>query len=169
LIRQSDANALAALLADNHQFLEPWTPVRADSYFTDHGQGALITEALGAHRDGTGFPCVIADERDRLIGQVMLTDIHRGPVQSCSVGYWVSRESNGRGVARQALEMIVSEAFGTLDLHRVTAATLVANHASQRVLRATGFTLIGVAQSAYKLAGCWQDHLLYQLVRAEPD
>ncbi len=167
-VRLDDADALAALLAANREFLTPWTPVRADSYFTAEGQRALITEALDGHREGTGFACVIADESGRLIGQVMLTDIHRGPVQSCSVGYWVSLEHNGRGVASRALELIVREAFGTLELHRVTAATLLANHASQRVLQSAGFTRIGVAESAYKIDGRWQDHVLYQLVRPGP-
>ncbi len=95
----------------------------------------------------------------------MLTDLQRGPVQAASVGYWVSRELNGRGVARQALGLIVAEAFGGLGLHRLTAATLLANHASQRVLEGTGFTRIGVAEAAYRIDGRWQDHLLYQLVR----
>ena len=55
-------------------------------------------------RQGTGLPCVITDERDDLIGQILLTDIHRGPVQAGSVGYWVSEEHNSRGVAREALD-----------------------------------------------------------------
>ena len=168
LIRSSDARPLAALLTANREFLGPWTPVREAAFFTADGQRGLIDAALAAHRDGTGFPCVITDRNDRLIGQIMLTDIHRGPVQSGSVGYWVSEELNGRGIARDALGTIVRHAFGPLDLHRLTAATLLANHASQRVLESAGFTRIGVAQSAYRIDGRWQDHILYQLVRPEP-
>ncbi len=168
LIRSSDAEPLAALLRANREFLRPWTPVREPAFFTADGQRGLVEGALDAHRDGTGFPCVITDRHDRLIGQIMLTDIHRGPVQSGSVGYWVSEELNGRGIARDALATIVREAFGPLDLHRLTAATLLANHASQRVLESAGFTRIGVAQSAYRIDGRWQDHILYQLVRPEP-
>jgi [ribosomal protein S5]-alanine N-acetyltransferase len=168
LVRPDDSEALASLLTANREFLTPWTPVRADSYFTTEGQRALITEALEGHQDGSDLPCVIADQSERLIGQVVLTEIRRGPVQSGSVGYWVSLECNGRGVASRALELIVREAFGTLDLHRVTAATLLANHASQRVLQSAGFTRIGVAESAYKIDGRWQDHVLYQLVRPGP-
>jgi ribosomal-protein-alanine N-acetyltransferase len=165
LVRPSDAESLAGLLAANRGFLRPWTPVRPDTFFTPDGQGALIAEALDAHRDGAGFPCVITDRDDHPIGQIMLTEIHRGPIQSGSVGYWVSGELNGLGIARTALAMIVGEAFGTLDLHRLTAATLLANHASQRVLESAGFTRIGVAQEAYRIDDRWQDHLLYQLVR----
>ena len=167
LIRSSDAEPLAALLRANREFLRPWTPVREPAFFTVDGQRGLVEGALDAHRDGAGFPCVITDRHDRLIGQIMLTDIHRGPVQSGSVGYWVSEELNGRGIARDALATIVREAFGPLDLHRLTAATLLANHASQRVLESAGFTRIGVAQSAYRIDGRWQDHVLYQLVRPE--
>ena len=53
-------------------------------------------------------------------------------------------------------------AFGELGLHRVQAATLPHNAASQRVLTNNGFALIGVAPRYLRIAGRWQDHLLFQ-------
>jgi ribosomal-protein-alanine N-acetyltransferase len=56
----------------------------------------------------------------------------------------------------------VGECFTHHDLHRLEAATLLDNHASQAVLRRTGFTLIGRAPGYLRIAGRWRDHLLFQ-------
>jgi ribosomal-protein-alanine N-acetyltransferase len=55
-------------------------------------------------------------------------------------------------------------AFVELGLHRVQAGTLLHNVGSQRVLERNGFTRIGLAQDFLKIAGRWQDHILFQLV-----
>ncbi|MGZ4547737.1 MAG: GNAT family N-acetyltransferase, partial [Blastococcus sp.] len=53
-------------------------------------------------------------------------------------------------------------------LHRVEAATLVDNLASQAVLRHTGFTLIGHAPGYLRIAGGWRDHMLFQCLADAP-
>ncbi|WP_324603323.1 GNAT family protein [Nesterenkonia massiliensis] len=47
-------------------------------------------------------------------------------------------------------------------LHRLQASVLVYNQASQTVLRTAGFQKIGLAEKYLKIAGQWQDHLLFQ-------
>ena len=63
---------------------------------------------------------------------------------------------------RRAVQAALAHARDDLGLHRVQAATLVHNTASQRVLAATGFTPIGRAERYLHIAGEWQDHLLFQ-------
>lgn len=53
-------------------------------------------------------------------------------------------------------------AFKELDLHRVQTETLVNNVASQKVLSKTGFTQWGRAPKYLRIAGQWQDHLMFQ-------
>lgn len=55
-------------------------------------------------------------------------------------------------------------ALKELDLHRVQAETLVSNVASQKVLSMTGFTQYGFAPKYLKIAGQWQDHLMFQRI-----
>ncbi|VXB31910.1 hypothetical protein ARTHRO9AX_150184 [Arthrobacter sp. 9AX] len=50
----------------------------------------------------------------------------------------------------------------SLGLHRIQAATLVHNAASQKILQRIGFGKIGMAPAYLKIAGSWQDHNLYQ-------
>ncbi|WP_369826681.1 GNAT family N-acetyltransferase [Cryobacterium sp. Y11] len=55
-------------------------------------------------------------------------------------------------------------AFNELGLHRVLAETLILNVRSQRVLERVGCVRYGTAPEYLKIAGRWQDHLMYQLL-----
>jgi [ribosomal protein S5]-alanine N-acetyltransferase len=164
LIAVADAPALAELLRANRDFLAPWDPIRPEHYFTADGQRAAIDDVLVRHSQGSVLPHVIVDGDDRVVGRITLNGIVRGPFQSCSMGYWVSAADNGRGLATAAVREMIGIAFGELGLHRIQAETLPHNVRSQRVLERNGFVRIGMAPQYLRIAGEWQDHLLYQVV-----
>jgi [ribosomal protein S5]-alanine N-acetyltransferase len=164
LITLDDASALAELQRGNRAYLAPFEPVRADGYFTEAGQRSAIEQALAEYRQGRNLPCVITDDGAGVVGRITLNGIVRGPFLSCSVGYWVSQSATGRGVASAALREIIKVAFGDLGLHRIQGETLLDNFASQRVLERNGFARIGMAPAYLKIAGRWQDMLMYQLI-----
>ena len=93
-----------------------------------------------------------------------MSGITRGAFQSCSVGYWVAPDYNGRGYAHDAASIMTTLAFGDLGLHRVQAETLPHNTRSQLVLEDVGFTRFGLAAQYLKITGNWQDHVMYQLL-----
>ncbi|WP_370257709.1 GNAT family N-acetyltransferase [Cryobacterium sp. Hh38] len=98
-------------------------------------------------------------QRDHLWG---ISVVHHG-----LLGYWVAEENNGRGYATDAVRAMTTRAFEELGLHRVQAETLIPNVRSQRVLQRVGFVRYGLAPAYLKIAGRWQDHLMYQLL-ADP-
>lgn len=159
-----DAADLATLLTQDRVALAPTSPVRDETWFTEAGQRARLL-ALQLERDlGTTVSLAITGAAGGLVGQVTLSEVVRGPLQACAVGYWVATRAQGRGLATAALREAVALAFGELGLHRVQAGTLLDNHRSRAVLRRVGFEEIGVARSYLLIAGRWQDHLLHQLV-----
>jgi ribosomal-protein-alanine N-acetyltransferase len=162
LMTPDDAPALAALLRANREFLAPWDPIRPEDYYTDDGQRAVIAGALAAHAAGRSMPHLILDAGGEIAGRVNLSTIVRGAFQSCSLGYWVAAEQNGRGLATAAVAEMMRLAFEVLQLHRIEAGTLVHNVRSQRVLEHNGFTRFGLAPSYLFIAGRWQDHAMYQ-------
>lgn len=168
LLSEDDAPALAALLTANRRFLAPWDPVRDDAFFTEHAQADIARRALDAHAAGTALPLVVLDDDGAPAGRLNLAGITRGPFQSAGMGYWVGRESNGRGLATRAAAEALAVAFGELGLHRVQAETLLHNGASRRVLAKNGFHEIGVAPRYLEIAGRWQDHLLFQRLADAP-
>jgi ribosomal-protein-alanine N-acetyltransferase len=164
LITPDDAAALAQQLRLNRDFLAPWEPLRSDDYFTEDAQRIEIQKALREYEQDRNLPLVIVDEEARIIGRITLNGIVRGAFQSCSVGYWVSQAAGGRGAATAALQQTIAIAFGELGLHRIQGETLLDNVASQKVLQRNGFVRIGMGPTYLKIAGRWQDCILYQLI-----
>lgn len=161
-LESSDAVALADLVQRNRVFLEPWEPVHPDSYFTVAGQQEAVRASLARQAEGSGFFQVILDESGAVAGRINLNNIVRGAFHSASVGYWLAEDAGGRGLATRAVIEVADIAFGTLRLHRLEAGTLPGNHRSQAVLRRAGFERFGYAPRYLRIAGRWQDHILFQ-------
>ena len=160
LVTVDDVEELTAVLIRNREFLAPWEPLRDDAYFTIRTQRALVENALAEHEAGRTVPLAIIDA-GRLVGRINLSGIRRGGLQSGAVGYWVAADSNGRGLATEAVAEVVALAFGELNLHRVQAETLPENAASQRVLERNGFTRYGTVPEYLRIDGRWRDHVLH--------
>lgn len=161
IVREADAGPLADAYRRNGAHLAPWEPVRSAEFLTAAGQHANIVAKLGMFDAGTGVPWVLVCG-GRAVGTLTLSGIVRGPFLSANLGYWVDQEVNGRGICTAAVGHVLDAARSTLGLHRIQAATLLHNAASQKVLRRAGFQEIGTAPQYLKIAGSWQDHLLFQ-------
>ena len=168
-LRREDVPELARLVRANRAFLAGFGPLRTDEYFTDEGQERVVLASLEAADNGTKLPMVILDGAGVLVGTLNLNSIIRGAFQSASLGYWVSQERNGEGIATAAVAAAKRVAFEELGLHRLQGETLVDNHASQRVLVKNGFTKYGEAPDYLKIAGRWQTHALFQVVVQDAD
>ena len=159
-LRPTDAAGLVDAYDENHAHLAPWEPVRADTFFTIAGQQEAIESRLAANAAGGGASWVVT-RGGRIVGRVDLSNVARGPFQSCSLGYWIGAEHTGRGLATMAVEAACGHAR-SWRLHRVEAATIESNTPSQAVLARCGFTLVGTAADYLFIAGRWQDHRIYQ-------
>jgi len=169
VVSMGDAETLARLLRENREYLAPWSPLQDDAYYTADGQRQVLTRQLTAYEHGAMLPLAILDSGGAIAGSINLNSIIRGAFQSASVGYWVSESRAGRGLASAAVADVADMAFGELGLHRLDAATLLHNTPSQRVLMRNGFRPFAVAESYIKIAGRWQDHVLFQLLSTGSD
>ncbi|CAM3867723.1 GNAT family protein [Nocardiopsis rhodophaea] len=166
LITTDDAPALAKRLTENRDFLAPWDPVRGEDFFSVEKQLDIVRRDLEAHAEGSMLPLAIVADGE-LVGRININGITRGAFQSAVIGYWVSESHNGRGIATDAGAEAKERAFADLGLHRLQAETLIRNTASQRVLERNGFTPFGIAPKFLKIAGRWQDHVLYQVLNPD--
>ncbi|MCB0879564.1 MAG: GNAT family N-acetyltransferase [Thermoleophilia bacterium] len=159
LIRRStpaDALAFADYLRRNATHLAPFVPLRPDG----HDSEPAIRERL----ESTDRIQYVAMRGERLVGQCAISNVIRAPVfLSCTIGYDVDEHEQGRGIATRLVRHVAHDALTTHRLHRVEAGTLVSNLGSQRVLEKCGFTRIGIAPRHVRIAGRWQDHVLYVL------
>jgi ribosomal-protein-alanine N-acetyltransferase len=164
LISVDDAATLARLLAENRDYLAPWSPLQNGAQLTEEGQRAVLARDLARYDDGTMLPLAILDADGAVCGRINLNTIIRGAFQNASVGYWVSESHAGRGLASAAVADVIGIAFAELGLHRLDASTLLHNTPSQRVLAHNGFRPFAVAEAYLKIAGKWEDHVLFQLL-----
>ncbi|MDR6973282.1 GNAT family N-acetyltransferase [Leifsonia shinshuensis] len=160
---ERDAPALAAAYQRNRGHLAPWDPTRTEDFFTEDGQLQQTRELLALRSMDAGLPLVLVDGEE-IAGGMTLSGIVRGAFQSATVGYWLDRNHTGRGLASAALAAVIEASRDQYGLHRIQAATLLANHASQSVLTRAGFERIGVAPKYLQIAGRWQDHVLFQRI-----
>jgi ribosomal-protein-alanine N-acetyltransferase len=163
VLRRSDAGPLADAYLRNREHLAPWEPLRFEEFFTAEGQAASIESKLGLFIAGTDVPWVLV-EGARIIGVTNLSGIVRGPFLSAHLGYWVDKDMTRRGIGSAAVEFALQTARNELGLHRLQASTLPRNAASQRILKRAGFEEIGLATRYLRIAGSWQDHILFQRI-----
>ena len=155
-----DAEILSELQTAHREAFALWEPVRDDDWYTVGAQRAMLAGALEAYAAGTMVPLVIVDS-GTVAGRLTFNGVTRGALQSAVLGYWVSPSHQGKGLATAAVAEAVTLAFGEMKLHRLQAETLLHNLGSQRVLLRNGFRPYGVAPEYLKIAGRWQDHVLF--------
>ncbi|WP_407320299.1 GNAT family N-acetyltransferase [Isoptericola halotolerans] len=163
LLRPDDGPALAEAYTRNREHLAPWEPARTEAFFTAERQTAQVLVGLREHEAGRQCPLVLA-RGDAIVGRVNVSDVVRGVFQNGHLGYWVDAGLAGRGIMTAAVRATVGLARDDLGLHRLQAATLLHNTASQRVLERAGFARIGLAPRYLRIAGRWADHLLFQRI-----
>lgn len=158
-----DGGELAAAHRRNRAYLQPWEPVRPDAFYEELGQLMLLGQQVRDREEGRSLPLVLVDA-ERVIGQVTISGITHGAFESGALGYWVDARYQGRGIMTGALNAVIEVCRSVLGLHRLEAQTLADNDASQRVLHKIGFERIGYAPRYLRIAGQWQDHVLYQRI-----
>ncbi|MBQ4383132.1 MAG: GNAT family N-acetyltransferase [Firmicutes bacterium] len=67
---------------------------------------------------------------------------YREPIHKVSVGYRLLERCWGKGIASEALRMIVDYLYNETETEIITASTMVENLASARVLTKNGFSLV---------------------------
>ena len=67
---------------------------------------------------------------------------YRDELHKVSVGYRLIERFWGRGIATEALGMMIRYIFDETDIEIITASTMIENRASARVLEKNGFTLV---------------------------
>ncbi|PZR52200.1 GNAT family N-acetyltransferase [Xylanimonas oleitrophica] len=164
LLREGDGAALAAAYARNREHLAPWDPERPDDFYDPAWQEQQVAGAVAEHAAGRHVPLVLAADDGSVVGRLNVATIVRGAFMSASLGYWVDGGRTGQGLMSAAVAAAVVHARDVLGLHRLEAATLLHNGASQAVLARNGFERVGLAPRYLRIAGRWQDHVLFQRI-----
>ena len=159
----------AALREANRAFLSPWEPTWPDDDLTLGAFRRRLRRYQQEVRSDAARPFFVRRSSDSaLVGACILSNIRRGVAQIGTLGYWIGEPFARQGLMSEAVKVACNFAFDDLGLHRLEAACLPRNEASQRLLRRIGFAQEGLARAYLKINGRWEDHILFALLANDP-
>lgn len=163
-----DWSEWAQLREASRDFLTPWEPTWPADCLTRSAYRRRLRHYAEEWHAGGGFAFFIfAREDDGLRGGITLSNVRRGVAQTGTLGYWVGKPHARQGVMSDAIRCMLRFSFDNLRLHRVEAACLPRNAASQGVLRKAGFREEGFAPKYLRINGQWEDHVLFAILEGE--
>jgi [ribosomal protein S5]-alanine N-acetyltransferase len=165
LAKMRDSKSLEKLILGNREWLRPWeaTNPGAPNSFDVRSQLRGLIRQLD---DESGMPFVI-EVQGTVQGQLNVANILYGSVSSAVIGYWVSPEVAGRGVAPTSVALVTDYLMNQLGLHRVEIDIRPENTASLRVIEKLGFRYEGIKQRYIHINGDWRDHYIFALTAEE--
>lgn len=163
---ESDINLLIQFEDENLEHFAPWSPERSDKFNTpEFWQVKLEKYRDLLLKDQQVHLFMYLKDESEIIGAIQITRIERGPFQSCTLGYKVSKKYEGQGYMSEALRAAIDYIFNTLRLNRIEAGIIPSNTKSIALIERLNFHRIGLSPNYLKIDGEFQDHLLFALTR----
>ena len=128
----------------------PWTSAPQDlsQYLAQEGRYFLCLQASG-----------------EIVGTFHISNIVRGFFQSAYLGYEAFAPHQGKGYMTRGLSLLLSEAFDSLNLHRLEANIQPGNSASIALVARHGFVKEGFSRQYLRVGGKqWQDHERWAII-----
>jgi ribosomal-protein-alanine N-acetyltransferase len=150
-------------------WLLPWEPRPAGRPAPAEDRASFEARCAMRERElqlatGYGFGIFVGE---RLVGELTVSSIQRGPFQNAFVGYWVDQACAGRGYVPEAVVVALAFAFDDLGLHRVEISIIPRNDRSLRVVDKLGIRYEGTAERFLQINGVWEDHCRFAITEEE--
>ena len=162
-----DVPALFALMSD-HAVMRYWSRPA----MTEPREAAeLLAGIMADNAAGRLLEWGVALPEGGLVGTLTLH--HLSPThRRAEIGFALAREQWGRGLMREAAELVVAHAFATasaggMELERLEADTDPRNAASIALLERLGFQREGLLRRRWCVSGEWSDSAFFGLLREE--
>jgi [ribosomal protein S5]-alanine N-acetyltransferase len=164
-LEASDAEGILDLQLRNKEFFEKYSCTRKHDFYTlDFQLESIKNNMIQMGKDEKYSLGIFLRATDELIGGISLSEIIRGPLQSCFIGYTLDKSHNGKGYTTEAVRLLVDFGFKELKLHRIEAGVMPHNLGSIRVLEKAGFHKEGIARKNVEINGKWEDHQVLAII-----
>ncbi|MGP6220265.1 GNAT family N-acetyltransferase [Caldiplasma sukawensis] len=109
---------------------------------------------------------VIENSSKRICGVAGLSNMDNRQVGTA--GYFLSKNSWGKGYGTEALKLLLDYGFMTLNLRKIIAYVYQTNPASYRVMEKNGMKLVGrLREQCFIPEHGYSDELIYEILRSE--
>ena len=146
----------------NRAFFESRINARPAAYYSPEGVRAALALAVREAAEDKGYQFLIRGEAGELVGRVNLIGVRRAHFHCADLGYRIGEAACGRGIASEAVHLVLAKAFGELRLLRLEAKASATNPGSVRVLERNGFQQFGRSLRSFELDGVWHDRLHFE-------
>jgi ribosomal-protein-serine acetyltransferase len=150
------------IVTAQREYLSEWLawPPHADNeeFFL-----SFIKRSLHDYAEGNSMVCAMI-YRGELVGNISFNTIDH-QLKKVQIGYWLSKEHQGKGIITKSVTKLIEIAFGELNMQKVEIAVAVNNQSSRKVCERLGFTLEGILTRAENSNGRVVDHAVYALTR----
>jgi ribosomal-protein-serine acetyltransferase len=161
---EADTDALWQAVDANRLHLREWLPWLDATAAPEHVR-QFIEAALQQEADNLGPTCAVV-LCGRIAGIVGYKPI-RWANRSVAIGYWLSRDTVGKGIMTRCCRVLVEHAFEAYDLDRVTIAAASDNRRSRAIPERLGFVQGSVIRDAEWLYDHHVDHVLYSVLKQD--
>jgi ribosomal-protein-serine acetyltransferase len=166
MFNTDDADALFELTIASKPYLREWLGWLDYIETVEDSRKNIEGRIKGLIETG-GFPKSFAlMYKGKLAGTIGFNEIDRG-IQGGTIGYWLGKEFQGKGIMSQALETIIEYGFRDLKLNKIEIRVATENVKSRALPERFGFKEEGVIRDAEWLYDRYVDHVVYGLLRHE--
>ncbi len=83
------------------------------------------------------------------------------------IGYWLSKDAQGKGIMTRAARALIDYGFEILDLNRIDIRAAVDNKKSRAIPERLGFNQEGILRQTEWLYDHYVDHVVYGMLANE--
>ena len=159
-----DAGPLFATVNTNREHLRRWLPWLDQNRSLDQSR-AFIEGCARARVARQSLTWLI--EHERVLAGVISIDLH-WQNRAGEIGYWLTREFEGRGLMSRSVTALVDLALGGLALHRVEIRVAVGNARSRAIPERLGFTREGTTRDSEWLYDHFESLVVYSRLSTDP-
>ena len=166
LADRSDVPAILDYYTQNKLHLAPFEPKKCDNFYTQSYWCKEVEARWQAFKSDSYLKLFLfsQDNPKAIAGSINFANFIHGSFQSCTLGYSLAVDRQGKCYMSEALEIAIAYVFTQLNLHRIMAAYLLDNQRSGKLLKRIGFVVEGYACDYLMINGQWQDHILTSLI-----
>ncbi|MEI6054020.1 MAG: GNAT family N-acetyltransferase [Candidatus Saccharibacteria bacterium] len=137
LVKPEEATELFNLMDANRDYLGQWLPF-IESTTIPQDSLQFINETIENFKNGSSYGFgIILDEK--LIGHASL--MHIKDDHEPEIGYWISKDHSGKGIATRLTEFLTNLGFDELGLKKIIITANKENIGSNRIAEKLGYTI----------------------------
>lgn len=160
----SQASQLFLAIDKNREHLSAFLPwVGKMQHVSDMEEYLRNAEVLCEDLKESSFALII---NNTAVGRIGLHHLNMQN-KSGAIGYWLSKEAEGKGIIQRSCKALIRHGFEDLGLQRIEIKAAVANLKSRTVAERLNFVMEGTLRQAEFVNGQFLDLVLYSMIKDE--